>query len=136
MIVYFTLNKNVDVVRLLATNLKRENQVEFNALCVPLSCAPVNDQDIAFTRRKFEHISKLELADSGKGRFEIDLLVGTDFYWSIMIREVVRGEQGEPTAMGFKLGWILNGSILEGNMEHASAVNTNLIHALRVNWNE
>ena len=59
---------------------------------------------------KYPCLADLELADDFPDNSgEIDLLIGSDFYWTIATHEVLR-TNGGPTAMSSKLGWLLSGS--------------------------
>ena len=48
---------------------------------------------------------------SSKTSFDVDLLVGLDFYYSFITGNVKRAQIGEPTAVESKLGWILTGPL-------------------------
>ena len=52
----------------------------------------------------------LELADYFDGSQDtIYVLVGSDFYWDIVIGDIVSGDG--PTAISSKLGWLLSGPV-------------------------
>jgi len=55
---------------------------------------------------QYEH---LELADGDSLDLKksIDVLVGSDYYWSIVAGDTVVGKGG-PVALGSKLGWLLS----------------------------
>ena len=38
----------------------------------------------------------------------IDILVGSDFYWTLVTGEIVKTDKGS-VAVGSKLGWLLSG---------------------------
>ena len=57
----------------------------------------------------------LKLADSGQSKGKIDLLIGTDFYWSVIDGAVKRGDDVGPVALGLKLGWLLSGPVTKRN---------------------
>ena len=57
----------------------------------------------------FPHLSELELADTG-GEADIDVLVGSDLYWSLVTGRIVRDENG-PTAIETVFGWVLSGPV-------------------------
>ena len=50
---------------------------------------------------------------------EIDVLIGSDFYWQIVTGEMKKGESG-PVALSSKLGWLLSGPL------HDSATTTDV----------
>lgn len=82
------------------------------ALVVPLICSPLASQPISVSRDSHEHLLGLELADSddGSDNFEVDVLIRSDWYWSLVTGRVIRGRTG-PTAVHTKVGWILSGSV-------------------------
>ena len=53
----------------------------------------------------------LKLADNGQNKGKIDLLIGADFYWSVVNGAVKRGNDVGPVALGSKLGWLLSEQI-------------------------
>ncbi|XP_063914797.1 uncharacterized protein LOC135131147 [Zophobas morio] len=91
-----------------------------NALILPKIC-----EDLPCASISAEHWShfrvKLPLADpscvSGAG---IDMLLGADVYSQLLSGEVVKGQKGEPDALGTALGHVLVGQ------HTASTANTNL----------
>ena len=48
---------------------------------------------------------------SSKTSFDVDLLVGLDFYYSFITGNVKRNQIGETIAAESKLGWILTGPL-------------------------
>jgi hypothetical protein len=99
---------------------------------VPIICAPLQNQRIEVAVREFPHLEGLELADSvhDKSELEVDLLVGSDFYWQFMTGRVQKGEAG-PTAIESHLGWILSGPSSSTNARSVSA-NLTQTHVLRI----
>ena len=73
------------------------------------------------------HLEGLELADDLENpKGSIDILIGSDYYWSFVSGGVVRGDDNRgPTAINSKLGWLLSGPI-DGTVGLA-AIHTNLI---------
>ena len=51
----------------------------------PLVYSPLNGQQIDFVKTMFPCLASLDLADKGNGDSEIDLLIGADFYWHIIV---------------------------------------------------
>ena len=66
----------------------------------------------------------MQLADSGS-EDEIDLLIGSDFYWSIVTGNVRLGKVGEPVGVETRFGWVLNGPV---NSEKTASANINIVH--------
>ena len=52
---------------------------------------PVNGQKIDFVRDNYLFLRDLKLVDKGRNKIKIDLLIGADFYWSIVDCAVKRG---------------------------------------------
>ena len=57
----------------------------------------------------YGHLSLLVLADPTHDEMlEVDMLIGSEFYWAFVCGEVIRGDVG-PVALKTKLGWVLSG---------------------------
>jgi len=56
----------------------------------------------------FSHLAGLQLADANDSTQQIDVLIGSDHYWSVMTEETIVGDSG-PIAVKSKLGWLLSG---------------------------
>ena len=99
-------DQSCDVVHL-GIRVKEGERQKVAALVVPLICSPLMSQPISASG---EHLVGLELADSGDARdaLEVDVLMGSDWYWSLVTGRVIRGKSG-PTAIHTKVGWILSG---------------------------
>ena len=110
----------------------RDLNLYLTAHCVPIICAPLQNQRIEVAVREFPHLEGLELADSvhDKSELEVDLLVGSDFYWQLMTGRVQKGEAG-PTAIESHLGWILSGPSISTNA-HSVSANLTQTHVLRI----
>ena len=91
--------------------------ISFPVICSTLP-SPVNTQ-------QFPHLKDLELADASDGvQGEIDVLIGSDFYWNFVEGGIVQGKKG-PTAINSKLGWLLSGPT-PGSI-HNSTIVSNVI---------
>ena len=79
-------------------------------------CEPLIGQPIDACINQSPHLSGLELADeladwADQGSIlEVDILIGSDYYWNIVIGAVSKGAYG-PTAIHTKLRWVLSGPI-------------------------
>ena len=106
--------------------------VELSLFTVPYICEPLSVQPISLCTRSFKHIMSLELADTsdGKTTMEIDLLIGSDYYWQLITGETRRGENG-PVALHTRLGWVLSGPMPVDNGGRC-AVNLVTAHTLRI----
>ena len=95
-------------------NLKRNSKNDFNMeiLCKPFICLPIANQPIEHAQKNYEFLKDLNLADS-KTMGEIDLLIGSDFYWSLVTGKIKRGKEEDLVAIETDFGWVLNGPINE-----------------------
>ena len=67
---------------------------------------------------------------TGEDNVEVDILVESDQYLSLVSGRVVRGEHG-PTAIETKLGWVLSGPIPEGKQVDRQQSNLVTTHVLK-----
>lgn len=99
---------------------------------VPTICEPLVSQPIASCVSDGCHLATLDLADysDGESSLEVDLLIGSDFYWDLVTGGVSQGTQG-PVAIHTKLGWVLSGPTSSRELTRSS---TNLVttHVLQV----
>ena len=98
-----------DVIRVGLTTRDGMGQ-ELELFTVPLVCHPLTAQPIDLCATKYQHLSSLDLADSSNedAPMEVDLLIGSDCYWTLVTGRVCRGEAG-PVAIHTRLGWVLSG---------------------------
>ena len=80
------------------------------ALNVPVICSPLPSTVDIFD---YQHIRGLDLADCSETQDvhhsdTVDVLIGSDHYWSFMYGETIRGDSG-PVAVSSKFGWVLSG---------------------------
>ena len=68
------------------------------------------NQLINFTKTRFDYLKDLQLADSSSTD-EIDLLIGSSFYWSVVTGKTKTGKNNEPVAVEPKFGWVSNGPV-------------------------
>lgn len=94
----------------LALITKDRETLKLTALVVPFICDPVNSQSINHSLECYDHLVGLELADSADidDSLEVDMLIGSDLYWSLVTGRVQWGRSG-PTAIQTKVGWVLSG---------------------------
>ena len=121
----------VDVVRLCVAT-EQGQDVELSAFVVPTICDPLQSQSVVQASLTCAHLKGLKLADyhTGEDNIDIDILVGSDQYWSLVSGRVVRGEHG-PTAIETKLGWVLSGPIPEGTQVNRQQSNLVTTHVLK-----
>ena len=103
-------------------NLKGASNFKFSteALCTPFICLHLKNQPITFAWKNFEFLKDLELADTGCSD-DIELLIGSDFYWAFVTGNVRLRKVGEPVGVESKFGWLLNGPVSK-----EQSVSTNL----------
>ena len=64
-------------------------------LSTPFISLPLKNQPITFAKNNFEFLKDLELADTDSSD-DIELLIGSDFYWAFVTGNVRLGKLGEP----------------------------------------
>lgn len=101
-------NRLCETVRV-AMKMKHDADQEYEVLVVPQICEPISPQLLSVCVESCEHLSQLESADSGSNiPLEVDVLIGSDYYWVLTTGEIRRGATG-PVAIRTKLGWVLSG---------------------------
>ena len=103
-------------------------------LTVPFICEPISYQPVALCQDKFDHLANLDLANhtDGSSCLQVDILVGSDQYWTLATGETRRGSSG-PVAIGTKLGWVLSGPVpTDSSSMGTSSVNIISCHTLRI----
>ena len=91
--------------------------IDVEAVVVPKICKPVQEQRIDLVK-DHKVFANLELADQyeEENEVEIDVLIGLDNYWKIVIGRVIRSDNNI-VAVESKLGFILSGAFtLDGNI--------------------
>lgn len=85
----------------------RVGQLDISAFVVPRISTPAKNY-LPSTMKSHLYLQELDLAHSIQADvFEIDLLIGADYYWSIVGDHIVRGPG--PTAVSSSLGYLLSG---------------------------
>ena len=99
--------QNCDVVRV---HLRRpENLYSINALSFPTICSALpSPVDLS----AYPMLSEFELADhdATSNQDHTDILVGSDFYWSLITEEIIHTEGGLIAAWS-TLGWLISGPV-------------------------
>ena len=95
-----------------AVKLKGRGTKQLSLFTVPLICEPLMCQPVALCQANFQHLSDLTLADSAdaQNRLQVDILIGSDQYWSFITGKIRRGDSG-PVGIQTELGWILSGPV-------------------------
>ncbi|KAL5009405.1 hypothetical protein ScPMuIL_014986 [Solemya velum] len=93
-----------------------KDKISMELFIVPQLVTPIK-----YRRRieisRLNYLKNLELAHplSGEESFNIDILIGADFYWKFVEDKVIRGDG--PTAVLSKLGYLLSGPIHSGGSD-------------------
>ena len=114
--------------------------VYIDAYVVPLICSPVSNQCIEFARNNYPHLIDLPLADNSTGEtsLEIELLIGADYYYSLVFGQTVRSATGQgPTAIEARLGYVISGPIEIQNGDNSANMNLNITstHFIKIESN-
>ena len=108
-----------------------DSHMYLSLFAVPMICEPIAAQPISACIEKNRHLAGLDLADFAdtSSSLEVDILIGSDYYWSIVTGETCRGDVG-PIAIHTRLGWVLSGPTSLSGLEQGS-VNLVTTHVLR-----
>ena len=85
-------------------------EISLRAICFLFLCLPIKNQPLNYVQ-SLPEFSGLQFADSGQVDEEIDLLIGSDFYWSLVTGNVRFIEGYSPVAIETKVGWVFSGPI-------------------------
>ena len=83
--------------------------ITIKALSFPVICSSLPSR---INIEEFVHLDGLDLAENFKpdANEEIDVLIGSNYYWEIVLGEMRKGESG-PVAVSSRLGWLLSGPL-------------------------
>ena len=126
--------RKCDIVQL-AIETPRDGRVYVTAYVVPTICSPISNQSIDLHQHQYSHLQSLKLADeiTHSSDLHIDLLIGADYYWSLVTGEVVRGHSSSgPVALSTKIGYVLSGPDQATSYANDSTVNLSETHVLKV----
>ena len=95
---------NLDVVKFKVETVA--DKIFMEALCIPTISAQFSYQKSWYVLfQNYPHLEGLVIANSSfKTSFDVNLLVGLDFYYYFISGNVKRGQIGEPVAVESKLG--------------------------------
>ena len=119
-------------VAALGIELKGEPNLSLSAFTVPLICQPLQGQSVNQVVNDNAFFAGLRLADyCAEGEtLSVDILVGSDYFWTLVTGHTIRGTQG-PTALHTKLGWVLSGPVSCGNPGGQQSSNLVTTHVLK-----
>ena len=99
---------NSELVHVMMKTL--DGEIEIHLLTNPIICEPLSPQPLDLCVNSYRHLSGLQLADCSDGNtpVEVNLLIGSDYYWQLATGQVSRGDDG-PIAVETKMEWVLSG---------------------------
>ena len=118
--------KEVDVVKFAVKSKDGGMNIYVNAL-VSDTCLPIDSKKIRFAKSRYKHLKNLDLADENPSNLplNIDILIGSDFYWNFFNSTFVKGDGQGPVAMSSKLGYVLSGPVNAlGSENYSTHINT------------
>ena len=105
----------------LKMNSSRNCRME--VLCKTFICLPITCQLVKYAKNNLEFFKDLNFFDSDTVE-EIDMLISSRFYWSLVTRKVKMGKTKEPVAIETKFGQALNRHLNEkASVGHVTVVN-------------
>ena len=109
--------------------VKRGEEIEISALSFPAICSPLQ---VPVEVDKYPHLQDLDLADacSSEQSSDVDMLIGSDYYWDVIIGDLKRGGNG-PVAVSSKFGSLLSGPMKSKRGEDGYTVTNLAIEGLR-----
>ena len=70
---------------------KQSDRYYLKGFVVPVICAPLNNHRVDARKMKFEHIELKDiLPEDEEIDGEIDILIGADYYWSLVTEDIIR----------------------------------------------
>ncbi|KRY06903.1 hypothetical protein T12_16388 [Trichinella patagoniensis] len=103
-------------VELRLKGVDNDNFCVINALCVPHLCGKFPPNPMM---EEHEHLKGLKLADQfPRGEVEIDLLIGIDHYYDIVLNEIKTVDTSKPTAVKTIFGWVICGKNIPQHRTH------------------
>ena len=107
---------------------KRNSSIEVTGSAVPFICAPLSDQRIDLAKENVPFLKTMDLSDSGMGGDDepIEVLLGADYYWSIVSDEKRRCGIEGLVAQNSKVGWLLSGPC-ESLPSSSNMITTNFV---------
>ena len=99
--------------------------IEIMALCFPKICTPLS---MTLDFKRYPHLDGLVPADQSlldDSVTDIDILIGADYYFEIILGEIRRGDNG-PVAVQSEFGWLISGNAQESCTENNRTI-TNLM---------
>ena len=92
----------------------------------------IANQTIEVAQQYYPHLQGLPLADYSRGdeELEVDIMIGEDYFWSVVQNNTVRGEVHDPVAIRTRLGYVLSGPVNVANSGQ-SHPSVNMSHVMK-----
>ena len=115
--------KSCDVVRFKIQKANCNETLDITAYTSPVICSSL---PTLVNTQEYDHLDGLELADSDyrDTHKPIDVLIGSDHYWTVVTGDTIIGNSG-PIALSSKLGWLLSGPL--DNSSDATCTHSHVI---------
>ena len=92
------------------------------ALTTPVICRPAEAVDVFPS--EWSHLQDIKFPeDFPRSEQQIDVLIGLDFYYSFVTRDIVKGGPSEPVAVRTSLGWVFCGPTSDSSQECSVSMN-------------
>ena len=109
---------------------KRGCTIYMSGFAVPYICSPVSGECVEKVSKRFPSLKSSDFSDLTWDRREIDLLIGADYYWTIVDGGIKKCGSDGLTAINTKFGWVLSGPYDVGEN---GASTTNLVtHMMKI----
>ena len=106
-------SENPKKMKMYEVVIKGESGVNLylKAYSVPTICSSLTGQEVRVAREKFPELigSALFKENEEIKDKEINLLIGSDYYWTIINNDIRRCDENGLVAISSKLGWIVSG---------------------------
>ena len=106
------------------------------ASCVPYICSPLKDHFVQETQSQFNHLKDLQLSETKQQNeiTDIDILIGLDFYYSLISGRIKRGFPSDPVVVESVFGWIICGPTSKAKTnKHTTTTNYTVRPTMRIN---
>ena len=104
--------QDIEVAQLKVKSSRGNGDIYLELLVVPEICSPLSSQLPKFVKLNYPHLRSLYLSDfvNCENGMNIDILIGTNFYYQFMTGKIIRGPTiHDPVALESVIGWILSG---------------------------
>ena len=119
-------------VKLLLMNSKEKYLIK--VLSMPRIRSKIKGNNLNCIIKNF--IRDLQLADTSfNGEANVDILIGADFYWQFVTREMKRSESCKLVFINSTFGWVISGPNEYVKGDHNLTVCTSATHVLKIAYN-